>query len=56
MPTEPVSYPVLTPDEYINKRAEFKREAYRQKGNRYRWGYTIMTAIAIAGRRGPRAN
>ena len=45
------TYSARTPDEYLETRVDFKTEAYREKGERYRWGYLTtasMAAIAAA--------
>lgn len=51
MVDETAPYSARTPEEYLRTRVDFKTEAYRVKGNRYRWGYQIMactSAIAAA--------
>ena len=40
------TYSALTPDEYIETRVNFKTEAYRAKGEHYRWGYLATASIA----------
>ena len=43
------SYSARTPEEYLQTRVDFKTDAYRAKGSRYRWGYlTMACASAIA--------
>ena len=43
------TYSAYTPKEYLDTRVDFKTEAYRAKGERYRWSYLIMaSASAIA--------
>jgi len=45
------TYSARTPEEYLQTRVDFKTEAYRAKGSRYRWGYLTMactSAIAAA--------
>ena len=44
-------YSARTPDDYLRTRVDFKTEAYRSKGMRYRWGYIAMactSAVAAA--------
>jgi len=44
-------YSATNPEEYLKTRVDFKTEAYRVKGERYRWGYLSMactSAIAAA--------
>jgi|GraSoiStandDraft_8_1057269.scaffolds.fasta_scaffold146327_2 hypothetical protein len=51
MSTKASSYSARTPEDYIRTRVDFKTEAYRAKGTRYRWGYQIMactSAVAAA--------
>ena len=40
------TYSARTPDEYLKTRVDFKTEAYRRKGERYRWGYLITASVA----------
>ena len=40
------TYSARTPDEYLVTRVDFKTEAYRQKGERYRWGYLATASLA----------
>lgn len=45
------TYSARTAEEYLHTRVDFKTEAYRAKGSRYRWGYLTMactSAIAAA--------
>lgn len=42
------SYSARTPDEYLATRVDFKTEAYRRKGDRYRWGYLIIASVAAS--------
>lgn len=35
----------LSPEAYLKERIDFKIEAYRVKGNRYRWSYLVMASI-----------
>src|SRR5438045_6024524 len=44
MPTQ--SYSANVPEEYLANRVDFKTEAYRRKGERYRWTYLISTTVA----------
>lgn len=46
MPTESVPYNAKTPEDYLRTRVDYKTEAYRKKGERYRWGYLIMASFA----------
>ena len=51
MSDESATYSARTPEEYLRTRVDFKTEAYRQKGARYRFGYLLMactSAIAAA--------
>lgn len=51
MCSESPSLSPLTPGEYLKDRVDFKIEAYRKKGMRYRWGYlgtASVSAIAAA--------
>jgi hypothetical protein len=51
MTSEASPYSARTPEDYIRTRVDFKTEAYRAKGMRYRWGYITMactSAIAAA--------
>ena len=49
MSNQSAAFSQLTPDEYLKSRVEFKIEAYRKKGDRYRWAYTVMSATAVIG-------
>jgi hypothetical protein len=40
------TYSARTPGEYIETRVDFKTEAYRRKGERYRWGYLTTASVA----------
>jgi hypothetical protein len=40
------TYSARTPDEYLETRVDFKTEAYRRKGERYRWGYLTTASVA----------
>ena len=40
------AYSARTPDEYLQTRVDFKTEAYRRKGERYRWSYLISALVA----------
>jgi hypothetical protein len=40
------TYSARTPDEYLKTRVDFKTEAYRRKGERYRWVYLATASIA----------
>jgi Protein of unknown function (DUF4231) len=43
------TYSARTPEDYLETRVDFKTEAYRSKGERYRWGYlTTASAAAMA--------
>lgn len=42
------TYSARTPDEYLETRVDFKTEAYRSKGERYRWGYLVTASVAAA--------
>jgi len=44
MPAQP--YSARNPEQYLETRVDFKTEAYRRKGERYRWTYLITTTIA----------
>jgi hypothetical protein len=46
MAQHPSDYSARTPEEYLRTRVDFKTEAYRRKGSRYRWGYTVMACTA----------
>ena len=49
MPDKPASYSAHTPEDYLHTRVDFKTEAYRVKGNMYRWCYlTMATTSAVA--------
>lgn len=39
-------YSAETPADYLRTRVDFKTEAYRAKGDRYRWGYQVMACSA----------
>jgi hypothetical protein len=39
-------YSARTPDDYLTTRVDFKTQAYRRKGFRYRWGYLSTASIA----------
>lgn len=41
------TYSARTPEEYIRTRVDFKTEAYRVKGMRYRWGYVAMACTSV---------
>jgi len=41
-------YSARNPDEYLETRVDFKTEAYRRKGERYRWGYLATASVAAA--------
>lgn len=44
-------YSARSPEEYLRTRVDYKTEAYRAKGERYRWGYIVMactSAVAAA--------
>lgn len=43
MTNDEAKYSARTADEYLRTRVDFKTEAYRVKGDRYRWSY-LMTA------------
>jgi hypothetical protein len=36
----------LSVAKFLDERVDFKIEAYRKKGNRYRWGYLVMASTA----------
>jgi len=40
------TYSARTPDEYLKTRVDFKTEAYRKKGDRYRWVYLTTASVA----------
>jgi chitodextrinase len=40
------TYSARTPGEYIETRVDYKTEAYRKKGERYRWSYLITASVA----------
>jgi hypothetical protein len=40
------TYSARTPGEYIKTRVDYKTEAYRKKGERYRWSYLITASVA----------
>jgi len=40
-------YSARTPEDYLRTRVDFKTEAYRVKGMRYRWGYSIMACVSV---------
>lgn len=40
------SYSARNPNDYLKTRVDFKTEAYRLKGERYRWSYLITAATA----------
>lgn len=44
MPTP--AYSARDPEQYLETRVDFKTEAYRRKGERYRWSYLITTTVA----------
>lgn len=46
MPAEPAAYSAQNWQDYIKTRVDFKTEAYRKKGERYRWGYLIMACTS----------
>jgi hypothetical protein len=51
MPTQPTQtapYSASNAEDYLRTRVDFKTEAYRRKGERYRWSYLVMAAIAAA--------
>lgn len=39
----------ISHDVYVKDRVRFKIEAYRKKGNRYRWSYLLMASTATVG-------
>lgn len=39
------AYSARTPDDYLRTRIDYKTEAYRIKGARYRWGYITMASV-----------
>ena len=39
-------YSAEDPSQYLKTRVDFKTEAYRRKGERYRWTYLITTSMA----------
>jgi hypothetical protein len=41
------SYSARSPEDYIRTRVDFKTEAYRIKGERYRWGYLAMACTSM---------
>ena len=46
MSTHASEYSARTPDEYLITRIDYKTEAYRAKGERYRWGYLTMACTS----------
>jgi len=40
------SYSARNPEDYLRTRVDFKTEAYRAKGARYRWTYLILTSVS----------
>jgi Protein of unknown function (DUF4231) len=51
MSNDTPGYSARTADEYLRTRVDYKTEAYRAKGMRYRWGYLGMactSAVAAA--------
>jgi len=46
MTTESSSYSARTPEDYLRTRVDYKTEAYRIKGERYRWCYLIMASVS----------
>lgn len=46
MPAEPAAYSAQNWQDYIKTRVDFKTEAYRKKGEWYRWGYLIMACTS----------
>src|SRR5215217_4215185 len=40
------TYSARNPAEYLETRVDFKTEAYRRKGDNYRWGYQITASVA----------
>lgn len=50
MATAASPYSARSPEEYLATRLDFKTNVYTRKGDRYRWSYLSMTAVAaIAG-------
>jgi hypothetical protein len=47
MSSKDSTYSARTPAEYIKSRVDFKTEAYRAKGERYRWGYLFMACLSV---------
>ncbi len=39
----------VTEEIYLKSRVDFKLNAYKTKGSRYRWGYVLMSSTAIVG-------
>ena len=48
MPNDSAPYSAGNPEDYLRTRVDFKTEAYRRKGERYRWSYLIMASLAAA--------
>ncbi len=46
MPNTLSTYSARDPEEYLRTRVDYKTEAYRAKGARYRWGYLGMACIS----------
>lgn len=46
MPAEPATYSAQNWQDYIKTRVDFKTEAYRKKGERYRRGYLITACTS----------
>ena len=40
------TYSARTPEDYLRTRVDFKTEAYRSKGEHYRWGYLTTASVA----------
>jgi hypothetical protein len=47
MSSEASSYSARNSEDYIRTRVDFKTEAYRAKGDRYRWGYLTMACTSV---------
>jgi len=47
MSAESTELAPFTAEQYLKDRVEFKVEAYRKKGARYRWGYLIMASTSV---------
>ena len=44
---QPGEYSASSAKDYLSKKVDFKIEAYRKKGDCFRWGYLTMISVAV---------